>query len=69
MIDLKSMMNQVQDLQVVLHDILTEGMALSETFQVVDMIKKLPPSWIDFKNYHDISERRLYIGYYGASLN
>ena len=24
---------------------------LSETFQVAAMIEKLPPSWIDFKNY------------------
>ncbi|GJV57502.1 hypothetical protein Tco_1458507 [Tanacetum coccineum] len=28
-----------------------EGMNLSETFQEAAMIKKLPPSWVDFKNY------------------
>jgi len=44
-------MSQVQDLQVILHDIHSEGMILSETFQVAAMIEKLPPSWIDFKNY------------------
>ena len=26
-------------------------MVLSETFQVVAIIEKLPPSWKDFKNY------------------
>ncbi|GJT80803.1 hypothetical protein Tco_1055145 [Tanacetum coccineum] len=44
-------MSQVQDLQVVLHDIHAEGMNLSEMFQVVARIKKLPPRWVDFKNY------------------
>ncbi|KAL0345900.1 UNVERIFIED_CONTAM: hypothetical protein Sradi_4421300 [Sesamum radiatum] len=28
-----------------------EGMTLSESFQVVAMIEKLPPLWKDFKNY------------------
>ena len=35
----------------VVHDIHAEGMTLSETFQVVAFIEKLPPSWRDFKNY------------------
>ncbi|XP_076891628.1 uncharacterized protein LOC143543112 [Bidens hawaiensis] len=51
MIDSKTVISQVQDLQVVLHDIHAEGMSLSETFQVACIIKKLPPSWVDFKNY------------------
>ncbi|GKA79112.1 pol polyprotein [Tanacetum coccineum] len=42
---------QVQDLQVLLHDIHAEGMTLSETFQVAAIIEKLPPSWVEFKNY------------------
>ncbi|GJV91776.1 retrotransposon protein, putative, ty1-copia subclass [Tanacetum coccineum] len=36
--------SQVQDLQVLLHDIHAEGMTLSETFQVAAIIEKLPPS-------------------------
>src|ERR1044071_7236151 len=51
MIDSKTVMSQVQELQVILHDIHAEGMMLSETFQVAAIIEKLPPSWIDFKNY------------------
>nr|GEW47648.1 hypothetical protein [Tanacetum cinerariifolium] len=43
--------NQVQYLQVLLHDIHIEGMTLSETFQVAAIIEKLPPSWVEFKNY------------------
>ncbi|XP_022041020.1 uncharacterized protein LOC110943587 [Helianthus annuus] len=51
MIDSKTVMSQVQELQVILHDIHAEGMMLSETFQVAAMIENLPPSWVDFKNY------------------
>ncbi|MFS7932610.1 hypothetical protein Hanom_Chr04g00369961 [Helianthus anomalus] len=51
MIDAKTVMSQVQELQVILHDIHAEGMVLSETFRVAAMIEKLPPSWVDFKNY------------------
>ena len=51
MIDSKTVMSQIQELQIILHDIHAEGMTLSETFQVACMIEKLPPSWIDFKNY------------------
>lgn len=49
--DSKKVMSQVQDLQILLHDIHTEGMTLSETFQVAAIIEKLPPSWVEFKNY------------------
>ncbi|GJS78049.1 pol polyprotein [Tanacetum coccineum] len=45
MVDSKNVISQVQDLQVLLHDIHAEGMTLSETFQVAAIIEKLPPSW------------------------
>ena len=51
MVDSKTVLSQVQELQVVVQDIHAEGMTLSETFQVVAFIEKLPPSWRDFKNY------------------
>ncbi|GJT78342.1 pol polyprotein [Tanacetum coccineum] len=51
MVDSKNVITQVQDLQVLLHDIHAEGMTLSETFQVAAIIEKLPPSWVEFKNY------------------
>ncbi|KAI3773047.1 hypothetical protein L6452_04245 [Arctium lappa] len=51
MVDSKTVMSQVQDLQVIMHDILAEGMVMSEAFQVAAMIEKLPPGWVDFKNY------------------
>ncbi|GJT61468.1 hypothetical protein Tco_1005001 [Tanacetum coccineum] len=50
-LDSKNVISQVQDLQVLLHDIHAEGMTLSETFQVAAIIEKLPPSWVEFKNY------------------
>ncbi|GJT83237.1 pol polyprotein [Tanacetum coccineum] len=51
MVDSKNVISQVQDLQVLLHDIHAEGMTLSETFQVAAIIEKLPLSWVEFKNY------------------
>ncbi|XP_073137728.1 uncharacterized protein [Henckelia pumila] len=51
MIDSKPVISQVQELQVLLHEIHEEGMVLSETFQVAAIIEKLPPAWNDFKNY------------------
>ncbi|KAL0388370.1 UNVERIFIED_CONTAM: Retrovirus-related Pol polyprotein from transposon TNT 1-94 [Sesamum radiatum] len=51
MVDSKTVMNQVQEFQMILHDLHAEGMKLSESFQVAAMIEKLPPLWKDFKNY------------------
>ncbi|GKC96973.1 hypothetical protein Tco_1162415, partial [Tanacetum coccineum] len=33
-----------------MHEIHAEGMTVRETFQVVAIIEKLPPKWVDFKN-------------------
>ncbi|KAL5547869.1 hypothetical protein UlMin_003100 [Ulmus minor] len=51
MVNSKTVISQVQELQVILHEIHAEGMNLSETFQVAAIIEKLPPAWKDFKNY------------------
>ncbi|XP_075521355.1 uncharacterized protein LOC142554577 [Primulina tabacum] len=51
MVDSKSAMSQVQELQLLLHEIHGEGMTLRESFQVAAMIEKLPPLLKDFKNY------------------
>ena len=61
MLDSKTVISQVQDLQVILHDIHAEGMSLSESFQVAAIIEKLPPLWKEFKNYlkHKRKEMRL----------
>ncbi|XP_038988004.1 uncharacterized protein LOC120112517, partial [Phoenix dactylifera] len=61
MVDSKDVISQVQDLQVIIHDIHAEGMILSESFQVAAIIEKLPPLWKDFKNYlkHKRKEMKL----------
>ncbi|KAH9751211.1 hypothetical protein KPL71_014192 [Citrus sinensis] len=51
MVDSKTVISQVQELQIILSEILAEGMHLSETFQVTAIIEKLPPAWKDFKSY------------------
>lgn len=51
MIDSKIAINQVQELQIILSEVFTEGIMLSETFQVVAIIEKLPRAWKDFKSY------------------
>ena len=45
------MISQVQEIQVILHEIHSVGMIVSEAFQVAAIIEKLPPVWKDFKNY------------------
>ena len=61
MVDSKTIISQVQDLQVILPEIHAEGMVLSESFQVAAIIEKLPPNWKDFKNYlkHERKEMKL----------
>ena len=61
MLDSKTVISQVQDLQVILHDIHAEGMSLSESFQVAAIIEKLSPLWKEFKNYlkHKRKEMKL----------
>ncbi|XXG62385.1 hypothetical protein AAC387_Pa05g0753 [Persea americana] len=61
MIDSKAVINQVQELQVILHEIHAEGMSFSESFQVATIIEKLPSHWKDFKNYlkHKRKEMKL----------
>ncbi|CAL2238496.1 unnamed protein product [Prunus armeniaca] len=51
MVDSKPVVNQVEDLQKIIHDILAEGMKISDSFQVKFIIEKLSPSWKDFKSY------------------
>ncbi|KZV56888.1 hypothetical protein F511_15807, partial [Dorcoceras hygrometricum] len=51
MLDSKPVISQVQELQLILHDVHAEGMTLSESFQVAAIIEKLPPAWKEFKNY------------------
>ena len=61
MVDSRTVVSQVQELQVILHEIHAERMILSETFQVATIIEKLPPTWKDFKNYlkHKIKEMNI----------
>ncbi|XP_070047048.1 uncharacterized protein LOC142169771 [Nicotiana tabacum] len=50
-VDNKSVITQVQELQVIVHDLLAEGMVINEAFQVAAFIEKLPQMWKNFKNY------------------
>ncbi|XP_055824342.1 uncharacterized protein LOC129892825 [Solanum dulcamara] len=61
MIDSRTVGTQVQELQLIFHDLITEGMVVNEAFQVAAMIEKLPLSWRDFKNYlkHKCKEMKL----------
>jgi len=51
MVDSKTVISQVQELQLIIHEIHAEGMAISESFQVAALVDKLPPSWKEFKSY------------------
>ncbi|KAL0419144.1 UNVERIFIED_CONTAM: hypothetical protein Sradi_1327900 [Sesamum radiatum] len=52
-------MDQVQEFQMILHDLHAEGMKLSESFQVAAMIEKLPPLLKDFKNYLKYKQKEM----------
>ena len=43
-LDSKTVINQVQEIQMILHEIHSEIMKLSEAFQVAVVIEKLPPA-------------------------
>ena len=51
MTDSKIVISQVQDLQLILHNIHAEDMSLCESFYVAALIEKLPQGWKEFKNY------------------
>ena len=51
MVDTKTVIKQVEELQVLIHELHAEGCSLNEHFQVGAIIEKLPPSWKDFKIY------------------
>ncbi|KFK39586.1 hypothetical protein AALP_AA3G263600 [Arabis alpina] len=51
MVDSRPLMEQVDEVHNLLHEIHAERMRLCETYQVACMIEKLPPRFIDFKNY------------------
>lgn len=50
MTDDKSVVAQTHDLQMIAHEIISEGMVLDEQFQVAVIIDKLPPLFKEFKN-------------------
>ena len=50
MVDSKSLISQVQEIQLIMHEILAEGMSISESFQVATIIEKFLSSWKEFKN-------------------
>ncbi|XP_038679428.1 uncharacterized protein LOC119980704 [Tripterygium wilfordii] len=50
MVDSKFVVAQVEEFQLLMHEIEAEGMNLSEAFLVGTVIEKLPPGWSDYKN-------------------
>ncbi|KAL1222310.1 hypothetical protein V5N11_012777 [Cardamine amara subsp. amara] len=59
MVDSRPLMEQVEELQMLLHDIYAEGMRLCETYQGCCIIEKLPPGWRDFKNYLRLKKKKM----------
>ena len=51
MIDSITIINQVEELQILINKIHVEGMIINEAFQVASIIEKFHLSWKDFKNY------------------
>ena len=51
MVDSKTVLSQVEEFQLILHEMNAENLSVGETLQVDCIIEKLPPSWKEFKNY------------------
>ena len=51
MVDTKIVIKQVEEIQVLIHELHADACAISEQFQVGSIIEKLPPLWRDFKVY------------------
>ena len=51
MVDSKSVTSQVQELQLIIHELEAEGHKVGESFLVEAITGKLPPSWKDYRNY------------------
>ena len=50
-VDSKPILKQVEELQVITHDLEVEGMGINSNFLVGSIIEKLPTSWKNFKLY------------------
>ena len=61
MTDSKTVVSQVQKLQVILHEIHADEMMLIETFQVSAIIENFPLAWKDFKNYLKLKRKEMSI--------
>jgi hypothetical protein len=59
MVDLRTGMSQVQEFQLILHDIHVEGMSLSAYSQMAAIIEKLSPSRKDFKKYFKHKQKEM----------
>lgn len=59
--DIRTVISQVEELQIIIHEIIVEGYKICEGFQVSAIIEKLPPSWKEYKNSlkHKIKEMSL----------
>ena len=51
MVDTKTVIKQVEEIQVLIHELYVEGCAISDQFQVGSIIENFPPSWRGFKVY------------------
>ncbi|KAF3441538.1 hypothetical protein FNV43_RR15452 [Rhamnella rubrinervis] len=58
MVDSKTVVSQVQEFQLILHEIHSEGMILSEAFLVAAIIEKLPPGGRTSRTTLSTRERR-----------
>lgn len=68
MVEEKSVEEQVEELEVMFHEMHAEGMTLSESFQAASIIEKLPPSWGLFKNYLKHKRKEMSVKAVGVRL-
>lgn len=63
MVDSKSVVSQVEEIQKLIYELHSEGCEINEHFQVEAIIEKLPTSWNDFKIYLKHKRREMNMEY------
>ncbi|XP_022147763.1 uncharacterized protein LOC111016620 [Momordica charantia] len=61
MVDTKLVVNHLEELQIIISDLQSEGLVINEPFQVTVVIEKLYPAWREFKCYLKHKQKELSI--------
>ena len=59
MVDLIPVVKTLEEIQVIINQIILEGMSISEPFKIASIIEKLSPTWKEFMSYLKHKHKKL----------